>query len=281
MNALTRGTAMRLADSVAIVTGSSLGIGLAIGRRMLEEGASVVLNSRSGDSLEQAAAELRNLGGRVVAVAADVGTIDGADRLFHEAVGAFGRVDILVNNAAWATPRAHLLEMDLELWSDVLRTNLTSVYLCANRVATLMVDDGIEGSIVNVSSFAASRSHRNMTAYDSSKGGLEAFTRAAALDLAPFGIRVNAVGPGDIRTERLGPRDEEEERSRGATVPLGRVGESEEVAAAVAFLASSEASYITGQVLYVDGGVLAQLRSPQVDHGLPDSVAARLPKRVS
>jgi NAD(P)-dependent dehydrogenase (short-subunit alcohol dehydrogenase family) len=261
---------------VAVVTGGSRGIGRRIAARLAMDGARVVVNSLPDDGLEDAAESIRTNGGEALAIEGDVGDPHDVGRLFEETVRVFGGVDILVNNAAWTTPRAHLLQMDEEHWATVLRTNLTSVYLCSRRAATIMVDQGRGGAIVNISSFAAARSHRNMAAYDTSKGGVEAFTRAAALDLGPFAIRVNAIGPGDIRTERLGPHSPEEANRRGATVPLGRVGEPEEVAAAVVFLASREASYITGHVLYVDGGVLAQLRSPQVDHPLPDSVATRL-----
>jgi NAD(P)-dependent dehydrogenase (short-subunit alcohol dehydrogenase family) len=160
----------------------------------------------------------------------------------------------------------------------VLRTNLTSVYLHCHRAANLMVDRGIRGSIINISSFAAARSHRNMAAYDASKGGMEAMTRAMAIDLGPFGIRVNVLGPGAIHTEEFAEAGEDARIRRGQTVPLGRVGYPEDIAGAVAFLASDDASYITGQCLYVDGGILAQLRSPQVDSPLPDSVKARLRK---
>lgn len=267
---------MDLAGKVAVVTGSSRGIGRAIAWRLAADGARVVLNARDAAAAEAAAAAIRDEGGEALAVAGDVGASQDVDGLFQTAVEAFGTPDILVNNAAWAAPRAHILEMDEEHWATVIRTNLTSVYLCTHRAANLMADAGRGGAIVNVSSFAAARAHRNMAAYDAAKGGLEAFTRATALDLAPFRIRVNAVGPGDIRTERLGPHDPDEAARRGATVPLGRVGEPEEVAAAVAFLVSDEASYITGQVLYVDGGMLAQLRSPQADRTLPPSVARRL-----
>jgi 3-oxoacyl-[acyl-carrier protein] reductase len=199
--------------------------------------------------------------------------------MFQTVLEAWGRVDILVNNAAWASPRAHILEMDEEHWDTVIRTNLKSVYLHCHRAANIMVDQGIRGSIVNISSFAAARAHRYMAAYDATKGGMEAMTRTMALDLAPFGIRLNVVGPGAIHTEEYEPEGEEARRQRGQTVPLGRVGYPEDIAGAVAFLASDDASYITGQVLYVDGGMLAQLRSPQVDAPLPDSVQARLRPR--
>jgi 3-oxoacyl-[acyl-carrier protein] reductase len=140
-----------------------------------------------------------------------------------------------------------------------------------------MVDRGTRGSIINISSFAAARAHRNMAAYDASKGGMEAMTRSMAIDLGPFGIRINVVGPGAIHTEEFAAAGEEAKRRRAQTVPLGRVGYPEDIAGAVAFLASEDASYITGQIIYVDGGILAQLRSPQVDASLPESVQRRLP----
>jgi 3-oxoacyl-[acyl-carrier protein] reductase len=142
-----------------------------------------------------------------------------------------------------------------------------------------MVEQRRPGSIISISSFAAARAHRQMAAYDATKGGMEAFTRAIAIDLAPFGIRANVVGPGAIHTEEYEPEGEEGKHRRGQTVPLGRVGYPADIAGAVAFLASDDASYITGQVVYVDGGMLAQLRSPQVDTPLPPSVAARLPQQ--
>src|SRR5947209_4682741 len=139
-----------------------------------------------------------------------------------------------------------------------------------------MVDRRIKGCIVNISSFAAARAHRYMAAYDATKGGIDAMTRTMAIDLAPFGIRVNVIGPGAIHTQEYEPQGEEGRRRRGATVPLGRVGYPEDIAGTVLFLVSDDASYITGQSLYVDGGMLAQLRSPQVDSPLPESVRARL-----
>jgi NAD(P)-dependent dehydrogenase (short-subunit alcohol dehydrogenase family) len=265
-----------LSGKVAIVTGSSRSIGRGIAHRFAREGAKVVLNGLPDDSLERTEKELRDAGAEVVAVAADLGFAEQVDGLFDAALEAFGGVDVLVNNAGWASPESHFLELDEEHWDTVLRTNLKSVYLCSHRAANLMVDQGRRGAIVNISSFAASRSHRVMAAYDASKAGIEGFTRAIALDLAPFGIRANAVGPGAIHNEDFEKQGPEAKARRGQAVPLGRVGEPEDVAAAVAFLASDDAAYITGQVLYVDGGMLAQVRPPQIDKALPESVARRL-----
>jgi 3-oxoacyl-[acyl-carrier protein] reductase len=275
---------MRLPGKVAVVTGSSRGIGKATALRLAAEGARVVVHGKTdGGRLRPIADQIRRGGGEAITVAADVGDEKDVGRLFDETLAAFGTVDVVVNNAAWSDPKAHLLEMDAAHWDAVIRSNLRSIFLCTTRAARIMVDQRKAGSIVNVTSFGAARAHRNMAAYDSSKGGLEAFTRAAALDLGPFGIRVNAVGPGAIMTEQFAEQDAEARRQRGAVVPLrARGGDPDEVARVIAFMASDDASYVTGQVLYVDGGMLAQLRSPQVDAALPETVLARLePQRVS
>ena len=264
---------MRLKNKVAIVTGSSRGIGKAIAMRMSAEGATVVVHGKTdGGRLAPIVDAIERDGGKAIALAADLGDEGAVDRLLAETVRVFGTVDVLVNNAAWSDPTAHFLEMDAKHWDEVIRANLRSLFLCTNRAARVMVGQKKAGSIVNITSFGGARAHRNMAAYDASKGGVEAFTRSVALDLAPFGIRVNAVGPGAIMTEQFKAQDEAARRKRGATVPLGRGGEPDEVARVVAFMASDDASYVTGQILYVDGGMLAQLRSPQADVGLPESV---------
>ena len=271
----------RLDGKVAIVTGSSRGIGKATALRLASEGARVVVHGKTdGGRLQPIVQEIAKGGSKAIAVAADLGDEAGVQRLFDDTVRAFGTVDVLVNNAAWSDPTVHFLEMDVAHWDAVMRANLRSLFLCTNRAAKLMVEQGKSGSIVNITSFAAARAHRNMAAYDASKGGLESFTRAVALDLAPFGIRVNAVGPGAMMTEQFQAQDAEGRAHRGATVPLGRGGDPDEVGKVVAFMASDDASYVTGQVLYVDGGMLAQLRSPQVDAALPESVEKlrRIPK---
>jgi NAD(P)-dependent dehydrogenase (short-subunit alcohol dehydrogenase family) len=270
---------MRLEGKVAVVTGSSAGIGRGIAERLAAEGARVVINGRDLERLEPVADAIRGAGGEVLAVAADVGYREQVERMFDEAVRAFGGVDVLVNNAGWASPVAHFLEMDEEHWDTVIRTNLKSVYLCSYRAANLMVDQGRAGSIISISSFGAARAHRAQAAYDATKGGMEAFTRAAAIDLAPFRIRVNVVGPGAIATERQQETDPDYAERQKQTVPLGRAGSPSDIAGAVLFLASDDSAYITGQTLYVDGGMLAQLRSPQADRSLPESVTARLKGR--
>jgi 3-oxoacyl-[acyl-carrier protein] reductase len=259
---------MRLDGKVAIVTGASRGIGTAIAHRLAREGAKVVITARNADALDETAHAIENAGGNVLPVAGDAGVKDDVEAMFQKVLDTWSAVDILVNNAAWAAPYAHFLEMDQQHWDTVIRSNLTSVYLHCHRAANIMVDNGTRGSIINISSYAAIRSHRIMAAYDASKGGMETLTRSMAIDLAPFGIRVNVVSPGAIQTEAYHPIPD--------PIPLGRGGHPDEIAAVVAFVASEDASYVTGQSICVDGGMLAQLRPPQIDLPLPESVKARI-----
>lgn len=253
---------MRLQHKVAVVTGSGQGIGRGIAERFAREGAAVVLSDINPDALREAEQVLTKSGARVRGVRADVRNSGEVRRLFDETVAAFGPVDILVNNAAWAAPIAHFLDMTEEFWDTVLTTNLKSVFLCSQQFARLLDGQKKPGCIVNISTYGAARSQREMSAYNASKGGVEALTRAMALDLAPWRIRVNAVGPGPIATPSflaLFDTPEKRERMRQA-VPLERLGEPADIAAAVLFLASDDAAFVTGQVLYVDGGALAQIR---------------------
>ncbi len=265
-----------LSGKVAIVTGASRGIGKGVAQRLATEGARVVLAARGVEALEPTTEEIRAAGGDVLAIPTDVSSPEQVERLFAETVRHFGVPDIVVNNAGWALAIAHILEMDLDHWDIAIASHLRSVYLTSHRAANLMVDHRVRGTIINVSSMAAARSHRIMAAYDAAKGGVEAMSRTMAIDLAPFGIRVNVVGPGAIHTEDFEAYGPEAKALRAATVPLGRVGYPEDIAGAVVFLCSDDAAYVTGQILYVDGGMLAQLRSPQVDTPLPESVRARL-----
>ena len=267
---------MSIDGKVAIVTGASLGIGAGIAKRLAKDGAKVVITARRAGPLQETADVIKQAGGQVLAATADAGIAADVDNVFEQTMDTWGTVDIVVNNAGWASPIAHILEMDQEHWDTVIRTNLTSIYLHCHRAANIMVDRGVKGAIVNISSFAATRSHRYMAAYDATKGGMESMTRTMAIDLAAFGIRVNVVQPGAIHTEDHDASPEALAR-RGATVPLGRVGYPDDIAGAVRWLVDNdEASYVTGITVPVDGGMLAQLRSPQVDAPLPPSVAARL-----
>ncbi len=201
--------------------------------------------------------------GRVAVVTgADAGSKVDVDRMFDQALAEYGTVDILVNNAARTSGQQHFFAGDEAWWDEYLRVNLKSQYLSIDRAARIMAKAG-GGAIVNLSSGGATRAHRGLVAYDASKGGIEALTRAAAIDLAPYGIRVNTLVPGLIATDPNEP--DASRRQRDATVPVGRGGTAEDVAGPALFLVSDDAAYVTGTRLVVDGGVLVQQRSPQVD----------------
>ncbi len=251
----------RFTSKVALVTGAAHGIGRAIAMRFADEGAQVVVNDVNAQGAASTVQAITDSGGLAIAGVADVSDRHQVDGLFDTLLERFGTLDVLVNNAGLINVERHFLEGDEEWWDSVLSTNLKSVFLCSLRAAHVMARRR-KGVIINMSSGGATRSHRGMAAYDASKGGIEALTRAMALDLAPYGIRVNALVPGSIDTQGMNP---DVKQDRGEVVPLRRVGEPEEMAGPAAFLASDDASYITGHILVVDGGLLSQQRSPQVD----------------
>ena len=247
---------MRLSGKHAIVTGAGSGIGRGIAERFAQEGARVVVNDVNAETAEAVAGAIGGLG-----VPADVSSSADVDRLFDTAIEGLGGVDVLVNNAGLIDVERHVLEGDEAWWDRVIAVNLKGQFLCALRAAKWMARHG-GGAIVNLSSGGARAAHRGMVAYDASKGGVEAMTRALALDLAPYGIRVNAIAPGSIDVRGFTP---EEAAKRGETVPLGRVGTPADMAGPAVFLASDDAAYVTGVAISVDGGLIAQQRSPQVD----------------
>ena len=256
---MTAGTTLQ--GKVAIVTGAARGIGRAIAVRFGAEGARVVVNDVARAAAEAVAAEIGAGGGSAVAVAADVSVPAEVDGLIETAVRRFGTIDVLVNNAGLTDTMRHFLEADDAWWEQVIAVNLTGAFLCGSRAARIMARKRA-GVIINMSSGGASRAHRGNAAYDAAKGGIEALTRAMALDLGPYGVRVNALVPGSIDTSSMSP---DVKRSRGENIPLGRVGEPEELAGPAVFLASGDARYITGHLLVVDGGLLSQQRSATVD----------------
>jgi 3-oxoacyl-[acyl-carrier protein] reductase len=250
-----------LHGKVAIVTGAANGIGRAIAERYGAEGAQVVVNDvaqAGADAVAQAIVAAR---GSALAVAADVSDAAQVDALFESTLARFGTLDVLVNNAGLTNTERHFLDADESWWNRIIAVNLSGAFLCGYRAAQIMARKR-SGVIINMSSGGASRAHRGNAAYDAAKGGVEALTRAMALDLGPYGVRVNGLVPGSIDSKGM---DAELKRARGETIPLGRVGEIEELAGPAVFLASDDARYITGHMLVVDGGLLSQQRSPQVD----------------
>ena len=240
-----------LAEKVAVVTGASRGIGAGIAEFLGRQRMKLVLAARSREMGEAVAAKLSAEGVQCVWVTADVATADGAQRVFDEAVQRFAAIHLLVNNAAMLHSKS-ILKLDEETYHATFERNVRMVYELSVRVAPYMVANG-GGNIINVSSVGGLRAHRGLAGYDASKGAIDALTRSMALDLAPHGIRVNAVAPGQTRSGEV-------RKLEG--VPLGRSGTPLDIAAAVAFLASDAAAYITGQVLYIDGGLTAQLSPP-------------------
>jgi NAD(P)-dependent dehydrogenase (short-subunit alcohol dehydrogenase family) len=242
-----------LDQQVAIVTGAAGGIGRAIAERFAQEGAYVVVVDVKGDGAAAVAAAIEAAGGMALSVAADVSEEAQVAELFERTLQRWGSVDVLVNNASLTSTERHFLQADAQWWRRIIDVNLTSAFLCGQHAARLMA---------RLSSGGATRAHRGNAAYDAAKGGIEALTRAMALDLAPYGVRVNALVPGSINTAGM---DEATKAARGANIPLGRVGEAEELAGPAVFLASPDARYITGHCLVVDGGMLSQQRSASVD----------------
>ncbi|MHC3393247.1 SDR family NAD(P)-dependent oxidoreductase [Streptomyces lavendulocolor] len=256
-------TGGRFTGRVALVTGGARNIGLAIAVRLAAEGAAIAVNGPDEQEAEAAAAALREGGARAVACPGDVSDPAQVQAFVARAVQVLGGLDVLVNNAAAAMlGRGHLLDLDPADWDRSFAVNARGTFLCTAAAARVM---SAGAAIVNISSVGATRAHRFAVAYDASKGAVEATTRATALELAPLGIRVNAVAPGPVINDRYELLNAVQKRARAQPVPLGRVGDGSDVAAAVAFLASADASYVTGQVLTVDGGLTAQIRPPGTD----------------
>ena len=257
----------RLHDRVAIVTGAAQGIGHAIARRLIDEGARVLLCDLDAARIAEAARGLDATGTRVRTHAGDVSRKTTALALVDTAVDAFGRIDILVNNAG-ITHAAEFLDLDEADFDRVLAVNLKSMFLCGQAAARRMVAQKSGGAIVNLSSVNAILAIPNQVPYVVSKGGINQLTKVMALALAPHGIRVNGIGPGTIATEMakkavLG--SDEAKRKILSRTPMGRLGEPEEIAAVAAFLASDDASYLTGQTIYPDGGRLGLNYTVPVD----------------
>jgi NAD(P)-dependent dehydrogenase (short-subunit alcohol dehydrogenase family) len=245
---------MRLAGKVALVTGAQQGIGKAIALAFGREGANVVVNYLDDQAAGEAIVKsIHESGGHATAVQGSVARV--ADvRTMVEAGNAFGGIDILVNNAG-IFPRVDFLEMTEAQWDEVLNVNLKGTFFCTQMVVRQLVEQGRPGAVVNLASSAAFRSSPRGVHYVSSKAGIVGFTRATALELARYRIRVNAIAPGTTDTAQ--PRygmSEEELQAVGRQVPLGRMAVPDDIASMAVFLASEEASHITGQTMHVNGG---------------------------
>ena len=242
-----------LKDKVALVTGASQGIGRATALAFAEAGAKVAIAARNTEKLASLASEIAATGGEALAVPMDVADAAQVKTGFQQLLGKFGKLDILVNNAA-ITRDTLALRMKLEDWDAVLRTNLTGAHLCIQQALGAMLKQRA-GRIINISSVVAETGNAGQANYVASKAGLIGLTRAMAIEVASRNITVNAVAPGFIATPMTDPLSQELKDKMKSMIPLGRFGADRDVAAAIVFLASDEAGYITGQVLDVNGGL--------------------------
>jgi len=244
----------KLTGKVAVVTGASKGIGAAIAKQLAAEGASVVVNyASSQNAADQVVAEILRSGGNAVAVKADVSKKTDIERLFSAAKNAYGPIDILVNNAGIYTPSA-LEEISAEHFHQQYDLNVLGLLLTTQEAIPHFSSAG--GSIVNISSVVSSLGISGLSVYSSTKGAVDSITRSLAKELAPRKIRVNSVNPGMVETEGLHATGFIESRKdMEAITPLGRIGQPEDIAPAVAFFASQDSSWITGETLYITGGL--------------------------
>jgi NAD(P)-dependent dehydrogenase (short-subunit alcohol dehydrogenase family) len=249
--------ASTLRGRAAVVTGASRGIGREIALELARAGADVAVNYFvDPERAEATTTAIEALGVHAAAVAGDVGNAADVQRLMDEVVKRFGRLDILVNNAGTQTSTPFLDVTESE-WDLVIRTNLKGCFLCTQAAARHMRNTG-GGAIVNIGSGCNKVPFPGLVAYTASKGGIEMLTKVAAVELAPYCIRVNCVAPGAVEVERTRLEIDDYAGTWGALTPLGRVGEPRDVARAVRFLTSDDSAFVTGQTLWVDGGLFTQ-----------------------
>lgn len=248
---------LELNGRTAVVVGGTSGIGRAIAHGLAEAGADVICTSRREEQVEVAAAEIEALGRRTLRVTSDVSDKSSIEGLLAESVAAFGKVDILVNSAG-RTKREPTLDLDEETWNAILETNLTGTLRTCQVFGRHMIEKGY-GRIVNIASLSTFVSLFEVAAYSASKAAVASLTKSLAIEWAKHGVNVNAIAPGVFRTALNEKLLDESERGREflTRTPMGRFGKVEELAGAAVFLASDAASYVTGEVLVVDGGFLA------------------------
>lgn len=251
---------MRLAGKIALVTGGSLGIGRAIAIRLVQEGAKAAICGRGKLALEETSYAIRELGGEVLAFETDVQQADQVNAMVDGVLQKWGRIDVLVHNAGINVP-VPFLEMPLEQWDRHINVNLRGSFLVSQRVCQEMAARKQSGSVIFVSSVNGLAAEANLAHYNASKGGMNLLAMSIALELAPLGIRVNALCPGFIETRLTKPVIDDAPAIQDylRTIPMGRVGQPEEIADAALFLASEESRYMTGHCLVVDGGQLIKL----------------------
>ena len=254
-------TRNKLEGRAALVTGAGRGVGKGIALELARSGCRVAVNYQSSPDLAEATvAEIRAIGGEAVCIKGDVGAASEVREMIAGAVSRFGGLDVLVNNAGVQTWKP-FLEVSETDWDQVINTNLKGCFLCSQTAALYMKDQG-GGAIMNIGSGCNKLPFPNLVAYTASKGGIEMLTKVAAVELGRYGIRVNCIAPGAIEIERTRLENGDYARLWGEITPLGRVGTPADVGQAVVFLASDEASFVSGQTIYVDGAVFTQATWP-------------------
>jgi len=246
----------------ALITGASRGIGKEIALELARNGYRVAVNyyNDAAPTVEATIAEMRALQPGMLAVEADIRSSGQVAAMFDRVISAFGRLDVLVNNAGVQTWKP-LLEVTEEEWDLVIDTNLKGCFLCTQQAAKFMKDHG-GGSIVNLGSGCNKLAFPSLVAYTASKGGIEMFTKEAAVELGRYGIRVNCIAPGSIESDRTRKEDPDYAGTWSKLTPLGRVGTAADIAPTVVFLASEGASFISGQTIWIDGALFAQAQWP-------------------
>ena len=245
---------MSLQGKVALITGGSRGIGAAVAQALATAGAAVAGCARNGEAAAATASAIAAQGGQALGVAADVSRAEDAERLVKACLERFGRLDILVNNAG-ITRDGLVLRMKDGDWSDVLAVNLNGAFYCARAALRAILKQKQSGRIINIGSVVGSMGNAGQVNYVTSKAGLIGLTKALAKEVAARGVTVNLVAPGFIETDMTANLPDAVKETYRGQIPLGRFGTAADVAAAVAFLASDEAAYITGQVIHVNGGM--------------------------
>jgi len=248
---------MLLEGKTALITGAAKGIGKGIALQLAREGCDIAVNDyQDAAGAESTASEIRELGRKAVVVLADVGVSGDVDRMFHEVVESFTQLDILVNNAGIQTWKA-LLDLEERDWDRVLATNLKGCYLCTQRAGRHMKEKG-GGRIINLGSGCNKFAFPTLVAYTASRGGVEMFTKVSAVELGPYRITVNCVAPGAIETERTRNEAGDYAGTWAKLTPLGRVGTPLDVGRVVTFFASDASAFVTGQTIWVDGGLYSK-----------------------
>ena len=252
----------RLLDKTVLITGASRGIGRALALGCAREGADIIINYHQGrDEARAVAREVTALGRRALILPADLRRTAQIDRMFRRAREVFPTLDVLINNAG-LTGWTEFFDTTEEKWDTVLDTNLKGTFFCTLAAARWMRETKTPGAVINISTVCAALGVKNLVAYATSKAAINGMTKQLAVELAPYGIRVNTFAPGPINVERNLKDDPDYRSAWGGVVPLGRTGEPEEMVGPAVFLASQDSSYVTGQVFYADGGWTVQGKIP-------------------